>query len=158
MTLPSPSSTSCAPWGAADAVFDRLEGAWQLMRTIEGQAEMHGVAVFTREGADSLHYREDGRVRLANGQAFDGHREYRFERAPDGLAVFFAETPPRLFHGIVLAPEGDAWTGAATHLCTPDTYESRYRFLADGRFVIRHTVHGPRKAYVSETVFRRSSV
>jgi len=146
------------PWGDAGAVFDRLEGAWQLMRTIEGQAEMQGVALFTREGPDSLHYREDGRVRLANGQSFDGHRAYRFERAPDGLAVFFAETPPRLFHAIALTADGDGWTGAATHLCTPDTYESRYRFLADGRFVIRHTVHGPRKAYVSETVFTRGSV
>ncbi len=43
----------------------------------------------------------------------------------------------------------------ATHLCTPDTYDSSYRFLGDGSFVIRHTVHGPRKDYLSATTFRR---
>ena len=118
-------------WGSADAVFDGLEGAWDLVRTIEKQATMTGIAVFTPDHAKMLKYREDGRIRLADGRELDAHREYRFERAADALA------------------------GSAAHLCTPDTYDSNYRFLGDGSFTIRHTVRGPRKAYVSATVFRR---
>ena len=145
-----------ACWGRdADAVFDRLEGAWHLDRTIEHQATMTGTAVFRRHGTDVLHYREEGRIRLADGKAFDGHREYRFERAPGGFTVFFAEAPPRLFHRIEVARDADGFTGSATHLCAPDTYDSSYCFLADGSFVIRHSVHGPRKDYVSTTLFRR---
>ncbi|WP_198083571.1 DUF6314 family protein [Variovorax sp. E3] len=153
-----PSSTSFAPltpWGTADAVFDALAGAWTLARTIEGQASMTGIAVFTPGGQGVLKYREEGRIRLADGKEFDGHREYLFERAPGGFVVHFAETPPRLFHAIGIVRDGDALAGSATHLCTPDTYDSSYRFLADGSFEIRHTVRGPRKDYLSATVFTR---
>jgi hypothetical protein len=141
-------------WGDADALFDRLEGAWDLGRTIEGQATMTGIGRFSRHDPDALEYREEGRVQLADGKAFYAHREYRFERAPRGFLVFFAEEPPRLFHRIELMREGDALSGSATHLCAPDVYDSDYRFLADGTFVIRHAVRGPRKDYVSATVFR----
>jgi hypothetical protein len=132
-------------------------GAWDLERTIEGQASMTGTAVLTPLETGMLKYREEGRIRLADGKEFDGHREYLFERAPGGFVVHFAETPPRLFHAIGIMRDGDALAGSATHLCTPDTYDSSYRFLADGSFAIRHTVHGPRKDYLSATVFRRRS-
>lgn len=142
-------------WGTPDTVFDGLAGAWDLDRTIESQASMTGIAVFTPLEPGMLKYREEGRIRLSDGKEFDGHREYLFERAPGGFVVHFAETPPRLFHAIGIVRDGDALAGSATHLCTPDTYDSSYRFLADGSFTIRHTVHGPRKDYLSATVFRR---
>lgn len=144
-----------AVWGPPAAVFDRLEGRWRLDRSIAGQATMQGQAAFGRVGADRLHYREQGRVVLASGQAFDGHRDYLFERGEDGFSVLFAEEPPRLFHRIVLARTADAIEGAAGHLCAADQYDSRYRFLEDGAFVIEHRVRGPRKDYLSRTVFTR---
>jgi hypothetical protein len=145
-------------WGGVDALFDRLEGAWDLGRTIESQATMTGIAEFRRHDPNTLGYREEGRVQLSDGKGFDAHREYRFERAPHGFLVFFAEEPPRLFHRIELIRDGDALAGSATHLCAPDVYDSDYRFLADGTFVICHTVRGPRKDYVSTTVFKRRAV
>lgn len=151
----APSPALFAPWGGPNTVFDGLEGTWDLDRTIEGQASMTGTAVFTRLDTGMLKYREEGRIQLADGKTFDGHREYLFERAPGGFAVFFAEQPPRLFHRIAIVRDGDALAGSATHLCTPDTYDSSYSFLGDGTFVIRHTVHGPRKDYLSATTFRR---
>ena len=158
MSAPAPAFPPPPPWDTADTVFDGLVGAWDLERTIEGQASMTGVAVFTPLETGMLKYREEGRIRLADGKEFDGHREYLFERAPGGFVVHFAETPPRLFHAIGIVRDGDALAGSATHLCTPDTYDSSYRFLADGSFTIRHTVHGPRKDYLSATVFRRRGV
>ena len=149
-TLPSTS-----PWGTPGTVFDGLAGAWHLERTIEGQASMTGTAMFSPFEAGLLKYREEGRIRLADGKEFDGHREYLFERTPGGFLVHFAETPPRLFHAIAVVRDGNALAGSAVHLCTPDTYDSSYRFLADGTFGIRHTVRGPRKDYLSATVFRR---
>lgn len=145
----------CVAWGAPEDVFDRLEGVWRLDRTIPGQATMRGRADFRRDGGDRLRYREEGRVELASGQAFDGHREYLFERAGDGFSVFFAEQPPRPFHRIAIVRAGDALEGSAGHLCAADQYDSRYRFLADGTFVIEHRVQGPRKDYLSRTVFTR---
>jgi hypothetical protein len=142
-------------WGTPDTVFNRLEGAWDLDRTIEGKATMVGVAGFTRMETGQLKYREDGRIQLPDGQAFDGHREYVYERSPDGFSVFFAENPLRRFHDIAIVREGDALVGAAGHLCAADQYDSVYRFVADGSFVIEHLVKGPRKDYLSRTVFKR---
>lgn len=142
-------------WPSPEAVFDRLLGTWAIQRTIEGQATMDGTARFTPLDTGALRYREEGRLRLADGHEFDAHKEYVFERAPLGFTVHFAETPLRLFHSIMLRTEGDALKGSATHLCTPDTYYSRYSFDADGSFTVQHVVHGPRKDYVSTTMFRR---
>ena len=96
------------------------------------------------------------RLRLLDGRAFDAHREYLYQRRPNGFAVLFAERPPRLFHEIALQPgdaDGTAWTGTAAHQCSADLYDSHYRFLTDGGFTLRHTVRGPRKDYVSLTRF-----
>jgi hypothetical protein len=136
-------------------VFDRLEGSWSLARTIEGQACMAGTAEFTRLDSGRLKYREEGRIRLAGGKAFDGHREYLYERSPGGFAVLFAEAPPRLFHRVEIVRDGEALVGSAAHLCVADHYDSIYTFLGDGSFVIAHAVHGPRKDYLSRTTFRR---
>jgi hypothetical protein len=156
MSAPAPSFLpSFAPWGTPDTVFERLPGTWDLERTIEGQATMSGIAVFSPLQPGLLKYREEGRIRLADGKEFDGHREYLFESAPRGFLVHFAETSRRLFHAIAVVHDGDALAGSARHLCTPDTYDSGYRFLPDGSFTLRHTVHGPRKDYLSATVFRR---
>lgn len=141
------------PWGGPDAVFDRLAGNWRLHRTIEGQAEMKGTARFTALETGMMGYREEGRLRLADGNEFSAHKDYVFERAPDGFKVHFSETPLRLFHGIVLRSDGGVLRGSATHLCQPDTYDSRYSFRADGTFTIQHIVHGPHKDYVSVTAF-----
>ena len=152
---PFSTPTPLALWGTSETVFDGLEGAWDLDRVIEGKATMVGIARFTRLDAGQLKYREEGRIQLAEGQAFDGHREYVFARSPGGFSVFFAETPLRLFHDIAIVRDGDALIGSAGHLCVADQYDSRYTFLADGSFTIAHTVNGPRKDYLSRTVFRR---
>lgn len=156
MALPpaAPAATRLS-WGGPETVFHRLSGAWQLQRTIEGQAQMQGTARFTTLETGMLKYREEGRLRLADGNEFNAHKEYIFEGTPTGFNVFFAETPLRLFHRIELQKDGDALHGSATHLCTPDTYNSRYHFRSDGTLTIRHIVHGPHKDYVSDTAFWR---
>ncbi|MDP9892046.1 hypothetical protein J2W32_004189 [Variovorax boronicumulans] len=142
-------------WGTPDSVFDQFEGTWDLDRTIEGKASMVGTARFRRDDAAWLKYREEGRIQLPDGQSFDGHREYVFEGITDGFSVYFAETPLRLFHEIAIVREGDELVGSAGHLCVADQYDSVYRFRTDGSFVIEHLVKGPRKDYLSRTVFKR---
>lgn len=148
-----PPAVSSRSWGCPEAVFDGLAGIWQLRRVIEGQAEMRGTASFTTLETGMMKYREEGRLRLADGNEFSAHKEYVFERTPAGFNVYFAETPLRLFHGIALRREGGALQGSASHWCQPDTYDSRYSFQDDGTFTIKHVVHGPHKDYVSVTAF-----
>jgi len=142
-------------WGDPARIWTFLRGGWSLWRQISDGGSMSGTAVFAPAGGGDLAYREHGTLRLANGASFQAERRYVFRRRTGGFAVFFAETPPRLFQDIVLSEAGGILTGEGTHLCAADTYVSRYSFSPDGSFSIRHAVRGPRISYCSETLYRR---
>ncbi len=148
------------PWPDPGAVLDGLAGQWSLERVVEGrdtnQASMLGIATFRRLESGFVAYREEGRLALPGGETFDAFRDYLFDRLPEGFAVFFAETPPRLFHEIRLERAAiGTLIGEAEHLCGQDHYATRYVFQPDGSFVVHHDVGGPRKDYVMATEYRR---
>jgi len=142
-------------WGAPAEVFAQLAGHWMLDRCVDGRLLMAGQASFGANDDGSLTYQEQGQVRLASGASFAAGRAYLFRQRPTGLAVFFIEHPPRLFHDVALTQAGDALAGDARHLCKADLYLSRYEFWADGRFSVRHDVSGPRKDYALATTYCR---
>jgi hypothetical protein len=139
------------------SVLRAITGSWLLRRSIDNGASMNGVALFTDLGAGRLDYREHGQLRLPDGQVIDAERHYIFTDDADGFSVWFAETPPRLFHRVVLSHVGPSLIGEATHICGDDRYDSRYEFHADGTFAIRHAVRGPRKHYDITTRYRREA-
>jgi Family of unknown function (DUF6314) len=148
--------TAVDGWGHISEVMNKLAGTWSLDRVIEGQGTMRGIATFTRLDRDRLAYREQGNLKLSNGTELQAEREYVFGKRDGGFEVFFKEDPPRLFHAIALTTRvGGGLCGDAGHLCSLDDYRSTYTFLPDGRFVIRHVVSGPRKAYTMTTTYAR---
>jgi hypothetical protein len=161
-------SATASPWGGPDDVLDGLTGAWALERVIAGapkgsmpmgsmpMGSMRGSATFRRLDSGLIAYREEGRLQLPGGEAFEAFRDYLYDRVPAGFAVSFAETPPRLFHEIRLRAEaGGALVGVAEHLCGRDHYATRYAFQPDGRFAVHHDVRGPRKDYAITTLYAR---
>ena len=150
--------TAIDGWGDASEVTEKLIGSWSFNRLIEGQATMQGIATFTPLDERRLAYREQGHLKLLNGAELEAEREYIFSNSDGGFEVFFKENPRRLFHEISLsASVGGALSGSAGHLCNLDNYQSSYTFLADGRFVVRHVVSGPRKDYTMTTTYTRVS-
>jgi hypothetical protein len=135
-----------------------LAGEWRLSRAIDDGSSMTGTATFTPDGDGRLDYREQGQFYLPDGRTLDAGRCYIFGETADGFAVFFAETPPRLFHRIALERLRPTLVGNGTHVCGNDSYASRYEFHADGSFVIAHNVSGPRKAYAMKTRYVRAFV
>jgi uncharacterized protein DUF6314 len=145
-------------WVDASQVMAQLIGSWSFKRVIEGQVTMQGAATFMPLSDGSLAYREQGHLKLSNGTELQAERSYIFSKGEQGFRVFFEEKPPRLFHEISLsASDGGALSGSARHLCNLDDYQSSYTFLADGRFVVRHVVSGPRKDYTMTTAYTRIS-
>jgi hypothetical protein len=145
-------------WRDASQVMTRLTGSWSFDRVIEAQGSMQGIATFTPLDAESLAYREQGRLRLLNGTELEAGREYVFRERGGGFDVFFKETPPRLFHAISLSASDDGvLSGSAGHLCNLDHYQSSYTFGPDGGFVVRHAVLGPRKDYAMTTAYTRAA-
>jgi Family of unknown function (DUF6314) len=129
-----------------------------LHRSIDNGASMTGIALFTDLGGGWLDYRERGQLSLPGSQVVDAERRYVFEEDAHGFSVWFAETPPRLFHRVVLSRIGPSLAGEAAHLCGDDRYDSRYEFRANGSFIIAHTVSGPRKSYAMETRYVRALI
>jgi hypothetical protein len=117
---------------------------------------MTGIASFTEHRAGRFDYREEGWLRLPDGQLIDAARRYLFEEQVDGFSVWFAETPPRLFHRILLRKNASGRVGTGGHLCGDDRYDSRYEFYPDDSFAVQHVVIGPRKRYSISTRYRRA--
>jgi len=141
---------------AVGGIVSSLAGTWRLQRVIDNGASMTGTASFTDLGDGRFDYRERGQLRLADGQVIDAERRYVFEEHADGFSVWFAETPPRLFHRVALSRIGPSLAGEAAHFCGDDRYDTRYEFRADGSFLIAHSVAGPRKSYAMETSYVRA--
>lgn len=143
---------------SAPAVFGRLGGAWTFERDISNQASMTGRACFRPGQGGHLRYEESGTLLLPTGQAIQARRSYLYFALENGFSVWFDEPAPRLFHEVRLAAAGGVLRGSATHPCGQDQYATVYEFRPDGSFMIRHDVKGPRKDYVSVTVFRREAL
>ncbi|MET3927104.1 DUF6314 family protein [Devosia sp. 2618] len=134
--------------------LNQLIGNWSFERSISGQGQMTGTAVFSERPDGLLDYREVGQLQIANG-SFAFNRSYLYQVRADGFEVFFDEAPPRLFQRVDLTETAHGLTGSGHHLCPPDIYDSRYEFHLPNRFLIVHAVDGPRKAYVIRTEFKR---
>lgn len=144
------------PWETPSGVFERLNGRWRFERIIAGHGTMQGMALFIPEGGGETRYREEGLLRLRTGGDFPSSRDYAYRDRPGGFAVFFAETPRRLFHEVRLSCEqGGQFSGTAAHACGGDFYETRYEFMPGGDFFTGHTVTGPRKNYSMRTRYAR---
>jgi len=127
-------------------------GQWELRRSVRdhlhGQhGTLRGRAVFTATDAARMTYEETGTLRLENGATMEATRRYLWEFAPDAVVVTFADG--RSFHQFV--PSGH---GAGTdHPCGEDFYTVRYDFTRWPQWTAEWTVKGPRKDYVSTSVY-----
>lgn len=136
------------------SVFNTLNGAWTFVRHIAGQATLEGSARFTAIGPQTRGYEEEACVRMVKGSTHRAWQRYVYVCTPGGFEVWFAQQPQRRFHAIDLHRNRDHWVGEATHMCGGDSYDSCYRFAADGHsFELRHVVSGPRKDYISTSAY-----
>ena len=137
-------------------VFHSLVGDWEFVRSFDpGLGEMTGQARFVALDASTLHYREDGQLRLSSGHRSDAWREYYYLHEGETIRVCFADAPPgsRTLHILRLGPDTAAVSDV--HVCAADTYTGHYRFVLPTRFEITMTVLGPNKDYSIYTVYTR---
>lgn len=147
-----------------NALLPALSGLWSLDRTIESSisgepmAVMRGTAVFTLQSSNAASYSESLVLALQDGPAMPATRQYFYRQDANVLAIFFDEARERPFHRLVLQETvGGMLLASAVHHCAPDHYDSRYEFRSDGAFAITHLVSGPRKSYVSKTLYVRGA-
>jgi hypothetical protein len=139
-------------------ILDFLLGAWAFEREVTGMASGEGTAFLRPLDEDTALYEESAQVQLMNGHVLHGTQRYLYCRrkdGPSGLDVLFYETG-RIFHQLRFQEdESRGLVAAGTHWCSEDCYRSRYELRDDGRFIVQHTVRGPRKNYTIRTVYSR---
>lgn len=146
---------------AAKKVFEFLRGTWQYTREISQTGTGFGIAEFISisSGSDELIYQERGRWKLFSGKEYNSSREFLYRRASDTLEISFLDSERRgkIFHTLDILPSSDPsfdFSAQASHLCSEDFYEGAYFFSAT-KTLIHYSVRGPKKSYLSRTLFLR---
>ncbi len=128
-------------------------GSWRIDRVIRDAAlgqvgRLTGRATFEAD-AHGLIYEEAGDLRYGSGAPMRAQRRYLWrQEAPGRIAVFYEDG--RAFHAFALGSSAEA-----RHECPPDLYQVVYDFSRWPEWRAVWTVTGPRKDYVSETIFTR---
>lgn len=141
---------------APGLVFESMPGNWTFERTVAFHASMRGEAEITLISPEEALYRERARIELARGEGVNGTRSYTYRKQKSGFDILFAETE-LLFQSLRFRYEGSLLAATAIHDCIQDRYSSEYVLRSANRMFVRHTVCGPAKNYVSETIFQRVS-
>jgi Family of unknown function (DUF6314) len=142
-------------------IFALLHGGWAIERRITPGGRFTGTATFTPRSADSLLYRESGRLVLHNGTELLGEKSYLYALRPGGIEISFNDGLSKGAHFIDIflpydRPDAFPIASSDRHRCRLDTYDATFRMENPALFTLTYVVNGPTKAYVSRSVYRRS--
>jgi hypothetical protein len=135
-----------------------LSGQWYLERTYDNGSKVIGTANVVKKTNSEYEYSEEGVMTLSDGKSLVCSRKYIYKPIPNGFAIYFFETPSKLFQNVVLKNNNGTLCAQATHFCVNDIYASSYSFFPDGHFEITHVVRGPKKTYTSKAIFSKNKV
>jgi len=127
-------------------------GVWLLRRQIDDRlskqtGEFDGTATLIDGTGGGLIYDEKGTMKLGDGPAMTAERRYLWSFDAGRIDVTFADGAP--FHSFM--PAGHV--AGTDHPCGADFYTVRYNFTAWPVWSAVWTVTGPRKDYVSTSVY-----
>jgi hypothetical protein len=156
--LPKTTISDSSP---AARVFALLEGSWTIERAIEPGGQYVGIAEFIQVSPDILEYYEKGRLSLANGKRLDAEKRYTYLLQDGTIEVRFADGMNDGQHFVFIefpTFQEQPWpieSAEDTHICRLDTYKAVFRFESPDSFSTTYNVCGPRKGYVSRSVYTR---
>lgn len=127
-------------------------GVWLLRRQIDDRLSKQtgafdGTATLSNDANGGLTYFEAGAMKLGDGPVMTAERRYLWAFGADHIDVTFADGAP--FHRFI--PDGHV--AGTDHPCGADFYTVRYDFNAWPVWSAVWTVTGPRKDYVSISVY-----
>lgn len=156
----SSSAAECVRNSTAEWVLSTLTGLWSIDRTIDPGGQFSGTACFTPMPEERLRYAETGTLCLQNGTKLEVRNGYIYALRDGAIDVTFAEGPSAGAHfiDIVFPPALDgAWPlqSVDRHLCRLDQYDAIFRLENPDRYTMTYVVCGPRKGYISHSVYTR---
>lgn len=144
-------------------IFVLLEGRWALKRQISGAGRMAGCGEFSRVADNKLAYAESGVFTTRQGVSLRVNKRYDIVLGQQGIGVYCADglRQGQLFHTF------DQLVPASAERCFPIKCQgeylsvlhhckAEYRFCDPDQFALTYHVSGPKKHYISQTVFERN--
>lgn len=131
-------------------------GIWDYQREFNNGSCGTGTACFKTDKGNGLFYSENGKLVLPNGQILNSSVQYVYLFNSRGFDIFFLTPKKALFQSVNFELKDGVYIGQTSHLCSQDVYISQYTFFQDKSFEIVHNVKGPKKNYISKTIFYRT--
>lgn len=129
-----------------DASLSPFQTCWTLTRVVRETGRVSHFTGTATLDADGV-FREEGRWTQGPYAGLSAARRYLWR---PGIEVLFEDGRP--FHRFDPALRDQQ----VHHWCDPDRYDGRYLLDLPGRFTVEWRVRGPRKDYLSETLYLRS--
>jgi dimethylaniline monooxygenase (N-oxide forming) len=150
----------CAHDAPAERAMSALKGLWSIDRTVEPGGHFAGTARFAPLPDGRLLYAETGTLRLPDGTELEGGNRYIYALRDGSIDVSFADGGNAGAHFIDLAfapAQTGVWPlqAAGRHPCRLDQYDAIFRLESPDRYTMTYVVSGPRKGYVSHSVYTR---
>lgn len=140
--------------------FNQLHGDWIFVREILGStpATAHGTARFTRQNDNEYDFREDGTLKLQNGEKLQFFRNYIYRLTDRSMDVLYGDGAQigEHYQSYILAQQQDKLVPIETHICSKDCYRGTYFLIGDNTFTLETAVKGPKKDYTIRTIFSRA--
>ncbi len=156
-------------------VFSLFQGRWHFSRFFSHRST--GTSIGTAQGQVSfistesniVLYKETTQFATDSGRLLKGYREYlyQYHTEKDKIIICHARSgkDTGLFHTLTFQPSVSCNTLSASgeSLCLSDRYQATYTFSLDSNekllneFELKYDVVGPKKHYVSITMFEKSS-
>ena len=153
-------AAECARDAPAERAMSALTGLWSIDRTVEPGGRFAGTARFTPLSDGRLLYAETGTLRLPDGTELKAGNRYVYTLRDGAIEVTFADGGNAGAHFIDIAfspTQTGVWPlqAAGGHLCRLDQYDAIFRLESPDRYTMTYVVSGPRKGYVSRSVYTR---
>jgi hypothetical protein len=155
--------TSAKP--SASDIFAALAGDWTLERDLGDVGRFVGDVSFVAADPDNpnvLRYREEGFLTRADGQRFDGYREYDFVLHKDfGSIELLFRDPISFGNRYVMLQfgedENDGLCARDIHPCGEDFYHHCMIWQDEYHFETKIKITGPKKDHLLHSIYRRKS-
>ncbi|MBS0627069.1 MAG: hypothetical protein JSS09_02535 [Verrucomicrobia bacterium] len=145
-----------------ELIFQSLIGGWSIERNIhsfEGNllGTFVGKALYKEISPHLLHYREEGLLHSEQCKSC-AFKEYYF--VYDGeIKIYFDLKLARLFHKMEYeVSDTYPFYAKGVHYCGNDVYDMSYVFTSKQEYTTTISVKGPRKSYLIQSVFLKSSL
>ena len=134
--------------------FLRL-GQLRLERTYSGDEKATGVLDIDQVNDHFFQCHEYGTMILPTGYEGDFSKKFSLRFEGEIIKIYCDHATEGVYQFITPFLKDDEWIASGIHHCIDDIYKTDYAFSMARGFSVVHTVAGPKKNYISTSIYSK---